>query len=178
MNLYEYYSKPDTLIGYSNRMYLVPRLALTLAIEKDDPKAIEVIKKDPKTAKAYAFTVNRRFEEAEPYILNDPEIAYEYAFTFRDDFPNGRWEDAERVIMKYPNIAVSYAEDVLRYKRWPEAEPYIMKSPKYAYRYAKYILKDRWVEAEPYIKQDPDEWKHYAYRFKLSDKDPLADLEF
>lgn len=177
MNLYEYYSKPDTLIGYANRMYLVPNLAYELAVN-GDKKAIEVIKKDPKTAVHYAFQVGYRFDAAEPYILKDLYWSYRYVQVFKDAFPNGRWLEAERLIMKDPSTAVNYAQDVLNYSRWPEAEPYIMKDPKWAHRYAEYILKDRWIEAEPYIKQDPHEWKFYAHRFGLSDTDPFADLEF
>ena len=91
-------------------------------------------------------------------LIQNPYNAYIYAH----DVLQRRWPEAEPYIMKEPWSAYGYAKDLMEGKRWPEAEPYIMKDPGSAYFYATDIIKDRWPEAEPYIMKDPGVWRRYT----------------
>jgi len=50
-----------------------------------------------------------------------------------------RWPEAEPYIMKSPEYAYMYARDIRKKGRWPEAEPYIMKDPESASKYKAFI---------------------------------------
>ena len=117
---------------------------------------------------------DKRWPEAEPYIMKNPKYAFDYAYDVINKEKNLgiRWPEAEPYIMKSPRYAHSYAYNVINKrkdhgKRWPEAEPYIMKSSETAFDYAYYVInkeKDlgkRWPEAEPFIKTSPE----YAYKY-------------
>ncbi|RWZ84369.1 MAG: hypothetical protein EO766_17265 [Hydrotalea sp. AMD] len=98
INLYDYYSQPQELHEYKNRMYLVPMFAFEeIKQGNKDPKLPETIKKDPEFAVLYAATII-----------------------------HGRWPEAEPFIMKDPHFARYYATDIIK-DRWPEAEPYIQQ---------------------------------------------------
>ena len=75
---------------------------------------------------AYQYSaniINRRWPEAEPYIMKDPKWAYYYAY----NLIIGKWIEAEPYIMKSPEYAYYYAFNVSK-RRWPEAEPYMKKN--------------------------------------------------
>jgi hypothetical protein len=68
-------------------------------------------------------TVDGKWPEGEPVILQDAYRSYAYArFVIGD-----RWPKGEPVIMKDPHPAASYAMYVIQ-GRWPEAEAMILNS--------------------------------------------------
>jgi len=138
MNIYKYFTYPEQLVGYENRLRI------------------------PDIAYRAAENGEITWEQAEPYIMKDPRSACLYALNALQC----RWPEAEPYIMADPESAYTYARFVLQ-RRWPEAEPYIIKDPKCLYWYAHGVLMDRWPEAEPYIMKDLKWWGLYKRTFDL-----------
>lgn len=76
-------------------------------------------------------TGNRRFPEAEPYIMKDPGVVYIYA----KNIIKGRWQEAEPDIITNPFGAYMYAREIIK-GRWEEAEPYIKQSKHWWKKYS------------------------------------------
>lgn len=58
INLYQYYSTPETLNGYEDCAYYIPEIALEkIRAGNKDPKLLEVIKKNPHCAWYYAMYI-------------------------------------------------------------------------------------------------------------------------
>lgn len=68
-----------------------------------------------------ARVLDRRWPEAERYLMKDTMWAYEYA----KDVIRGRWTEAEPYIMKDPETAYFYARDLIK-GRWKEYEEYMI----------------------------------------------------
>lgn len=105
LNVYKYYDHPDTLLGFESYKRKI--------ISGGDIYEMLTFAKE---------TGNRRFEEAEPYIMRSPYAAYIYAL----EIIKGRWSEAEPYIMKDAAYASHYAKHVIK-SRWEEAEPYIKR---------------------------------------------------
>jgi hypothetical protein len=130
-----------------------------------DPQIEQIIlsAENPEWVCRYAFyVINRRWPEAEPFIMKDPY----WAFCYARDVIKGRWPEAEPFIMVDPKLASFYARDIIK-GRWPEAEPLIMKDPEWAYSYAYNAIKGRWPEAEPIIMRDPKWADKYREKFGM-----------
>lgn len=138
INLYDYYSSPEELNGYENRIHFFPILAYEEILNGNkDPELLDVLKKDP-----------------------------EYAFFYALNTIKGRWPEAEPFIMKDPYYAYCYAEDIIK-GRWLEAEPTILSNEACIYYYAAYVIGHRWPEAEPIIMKDPFNWDYYKKHFGI-----------
>ncbi len=97
---------------------------------------------------------DRRWPEAEKFIIKSPEHACNYAISVI----KGRWPEAEKTIIKEFRSSKWYARGAIG-GRWPEAEEFIIKNPEWAYEYAKHVIEGRWPEAEEAIS------KHTKYAF-------------
>jgi hypothetical protein len=145
MNLYKYYSKPQELTGYDERIAKIPQLAYV-----------------------YARSTGKRFPEGEAAIAKDPELAYWYA---RDVIGNP-WPPGEEAIASNPEWAYAYALHVIG-DPWPPGEAVIADSPEWAYRYARDVLYKRWngphkQQAENSIASDESTKYLYARKFYLT----------
>ncbi len=109
MNLYNYYTKPTELNGYSESTVKVPELAYHHAQKIIKGRWIEgeaAISKDPLTAYQYAnYILKRRFARGEPSIARDPTYAYFYAH----DVIKGRFPEGEFAINSGPHSKDYYA---------------------------------------------------------------------
>ncbi len=98
LNLYNYFSNPKKLLGYNERVTIVPILAYQKCIVDGtrDPTLEKTILKDPWLAYKYSNNmINGRWPEAEQYLFNNnPEVCYLYA----KNIIKGKWEEAEHVI--------------------------------------------------------------------------------
>ena len=138
MNLYKYFTHPEQLDGYENRIRI------------------------PDIAYRAAENGEITWEQAEPYIMKDPRSACWNALVVLKH----RWPEAEQYIVKDPWWTYWYAYNILKH-RWPEAEPYIMKDPRSAYLYVFRVIKRRWPKAEPHIMKDLKRWNKYKRAFGL-----------
>ncbi len=115
----------------------------------------KMAKRNPRMASQYAIHVmNRRWPEAEPFILQDLHISQRYSKHF-DMHPDDWLEHAEGQI-KDPKVAVTLA--VILGFRIPEFEPLILTDPKAIADYSYYVLKKlkmmrRWREGEQALMQ-------------------------
>jgi len=117
---------------------------------------------DPKKAYQYALQQGKRFQEAEPYILQDLEWTYSYA----RNIIKGRWPEAEPHILKDPYQSYRYAKFIIG-GRWPEAEPIILKDLDLFKSYIFNISKHKQDVYRNVIEHDPENIKH----FEDSDKE-------
>lgn len=157
MNLYQLHSNPQSLYGYNEAPYRVPRIAYDIAIQQyyktgqRTPKLESVIAQDPNVWKEYTN--------------NLAMTAYRFAFP-KYRTTRQRDSELEQAIAQDPAWAYRYARDVIE-DRFPEAESVIAKNPAMATLYATNVIKKRWPEAEAVIKQDPNCWARYESRFKI-----------
>lgn len=117
--------------------------------------AIEIFKKDPRTALQYSKRIGR-FLEAEEFIKDDAVASYEYA-----TYNRHRFELAEPTISQNAQCAYFYARQVLG-DRFELAEPTLSQNAQYAYQYACYPMRARWPIAEPVIAKDAESAYQYA----------------
>jgi hypothetical protein len=124
MNFYSYHS--GQLDGFDRYFAALHRcLHFGICDNYDWNPILHIIKREPSFAYYYAYNIlNRRWLEAEPYILNNLWYAHIYAI----DLIKGRWLEAEPHIIKDSYRACVYATDVMK-ERWIDAEPQIQISP-------------------------------------------------
>jgi hypothetical protein len=133
MDLYQFYSNPDELLGADEKKYL-PWVAYKQAEngKKLDARQLAVIASDPHYAYSYAINfIQGRWPEGEAAIASRPEYAYKYAV----NVIHGRWPKGEAAIASDPAHAYLYALYVIQ-GRFPLGEAAIASNPYYAYRYA------------------------------------------
>jgi hypothetical protein len=133
MDLYQFYSKPSTLLGAKEKKYL-PWVAFEQATKgkKLDARQLAVIASDPKYAYSYAREIIQgSWPQGEAAIANSPRYAYNYA----NYIVQNRWPKGEAAIASDSSYAYLYALYVIQ-GRWPEGEAAIASNPYYAYRYA------------------------------------------
>ncbi len=140
LNIYEYHNNPQSLLGYKDRIKLIPDLALEHALKRK----------------------YNRSPELEPAILKDLQAIIDYS-TY---IIKGRWKEAEPIIIKDPFSAWLYSNNIIK-GRWPEAENTIKKHPQAAWLYSQVILKHRWLEAENTIKKQLFCWHNYKQHFNI-----------
>ena len=156
---------------------------------------MEIIKNDAHCACTFAWRVlQKRWTEAEPYIMKNPKDAIEYFLQLHDKF-EGRWKEAEPYILKYTPDRVfqyynSFSEKygkivnlrintlhkyVMRInKQFPLLEEKVLQNPndkynpKCVYEYASKILKRRWKEAEHIVMKCPNYSIKYCTKFDIS----------
>lgn len=160
MDIYQYYSQPQELLGWDQRERL-PNNILIRALEGKpiSNRDLKSMAQDPETAYSYAYYVLKdRWPQGEPAIAKNPILARHYARSLI----RGPWPEAEPTILQSPDDAYIYANLTLK-RPWPEAEPIILKDPMTAAFYAADVLGKRWKEAEPIIQKNPEAWKKYRY---------------
>jgi hypothetical protein len=117
MNIYQFYTDPESLDHYEERLTRVPKLAHEHAkrLGRRFPDGEAAIAKDPAYAFLYAYSIiNGRFPEGEAAIAKDAMYAYEYATdVIKERFPKG-----EAAIDKNEWIADLYARFLIRQKRF------------------------------------------------------------
>ena len=113
MNLYNFHSKPESLLQYTTMSETNPHIFW------------EKYKNSPEELK-----------KREKYIAADAKYAYYYAYyTLEALFPAG-----EEAIASDAEYAFYYAKNVLK-GPFPKGEAAIAKDARFAYRYAKEVLK-------------------------------------
>jgi hypothetical protein len=164
MNLYQYYAKPEELIGHSQRQWLPEyildafqhRFTYDQSVQLSNRER-SIIAQDPSTALEYARLTKRPFPEGEAAIATSARLSLNYAYeVLKKRFPLG-----EAQIIQDPFNADLYARSVMR-SRWPQAEPIIAENPVSAFRYTMFLLKKPWPQGEKAIMQDPGRASDYA----------------
>lgn len=164
MNLYQYYAKPEELIGHSQRQWLPEyiidafrhRFTYDQSVKLSDRER-SILAQNPRTALEYAFLTKRPFPEGEAAIATSAQQSLDYAWAvLKKRFPQG-----EAQIIQDPIWADLYARSVM-HSRWPQAEPIIAENPVSAFRYTMFLLKKPWPQGEKAIMQDPDRASDYA----------------
>ena len=176
----------DKPYSYQKLLAIVPEL------KQLEPSIEHLIKSSFDLRYIMIFHNDKRWIEAEPYIMKNPWYAHRYAFSVI----KGRWPEAEPYILKNLDRALVYARDciggrwpelesnllsegiehILWYAasvikgRWPKAEPAIMKDPENAIWYARVVIKGRWPKAEPIIMKDRHLRAVYTAIFGVKDR--------
>ena len=132
MNLFKYHTEPEQLVGYADRMQLVPELALEAAKKGD------------------------RSPEVLAAISISPRASFHYAM----DVINGPWPPGETAIAQSSKYSYWYARNVIK-KPWPPGETAIAQDSLYSYLYARNVIKKPWSPGETAIAQDSEDRKDY-----------------
>ena len=127
MNLFKYHTDPKQLVGYADRMQLVPKLALEAAIKGD------------------------RSPEVLAAIATSPRVSYFYA----KDVIKKPWPTGETAIAQSSDCSYYYARDVIK-GPWPPGETDISQNSQYSYLYARDMIKKPWPPGETAIAQDSE----------------------
>ena len=185
LNLYQYHSRPQQLMGYAESAKKIPSVAWELAetvaqkrklehlwatdpyyayryaqdvIKKPWPPGEAAIAKDTKWAYGYAhFVIKKPWPPGEKAIAGDAESAYRYA----RQVIKGPWRPGEAAIAGRAKWAYYYALDVMG--KWPPGESAIAGSAEWAYRYAEDIIGEPWPSGEAAIAKDPS-WAYLYAR--------------
>lgn len=145
MNLYQLHSDPESLYGYKEARYRIPKVAWDYVSNMPRGK----FQRDPKIERA---------------ILQDPRTAVQYVLTF---FPKGeRWPEAEPLFLKDPNSAFHYVRHHL-FEPWPEGESVIAQDPWFGYYYARDIKNARLEPENEKAIKNSGLWKFYREAFKF-----------
>ena len=157
MNLYDYYSPKEKLIGYE-QYELVPDRALELAQagKKLNQQQLKNIASDAETSYYYAKHLGKRWPLGEPTLLKSPLYASYYA----TDVLKGTWPEAEKIIATNGMASWFYAQDVLG-QPWPPGEAAITKDALASLYYSRYVIRGEWPPGEAAIAAKPDIAKRY-----------------
>ena len=136
MNLYNFHSKPESLLQYTTMSETNPHIFW------------EKYKNSPEELK-----------KREKYIVRDPEYAYLYAL---DVLKFGQFPAGEAAIAKDAKYAYLYAKDILA-SPFPAGEAIIAKNAYYASHYARGVLKKPFPAGEAAIAQDARYAYAYAH---------------
>ncbi|MGZ8924243.1 MAG: hypothetical protein ACXW2E_00035 [Nitrososphaeraceae archaeon] len=108
MNLYNYYNKPDELVGYMEATKSVPSIAYDHAfyvIRGPFSEGEDAIAKDPRLAELYAHHILKgRFEKAEDSIATDASASYHYSVNTL----NRRFVEGEKAIAQSSYLMAKY----------------------------------------------------------------------
>ena len=136
MNLYEFYSNPEELNGYEDRVYHIPELAYKTIFSNQKNK----------------YDI-KRLEDA---ISKKAKYSYEYA---KDEL-GGPFPKGEDAIAKSHWYSFAYARYVLK-GPFPKGEDAIAKDDCYAFKYAIDVLKGPFPRGEKIIKYHSEYWDEY-----------------
>ena len=140
MNLYKFYSNPEELNGYEDRIYYVPRLAF------------EALEENPNRED------KNRLEDG---ITKNPK----YAFIYADSVLHAPFPKGEDAIAKSGYYSYWYAREILK-GPFPKGEDVIAKDAERSCRYAVYILKGPFPKGEDVMRQNISVWDKYRQFLK------------
>lgn len=161
MNLYNYHTVPNSLIGFDQRDDIVPDLISEYLIGGGHltKKQLKYIASDTQLAYTYAVErVRGRWPRGEAAILLDPYYSLKYA----ERIIQGRWPEAEVIISKDSMMSLHYAQYVIA-GRFPEGEAAIASNAYTAINYSHYVIKNKWPPGEAAMRKDPEISRQYLF---------------
>ena len=138
LNLYQYHSRPQQLMGYADATNKIPEIAWKAAKTPMQKRKLE-----------HVWTSNA-------------EYAYEYAL----NVIKKRWPPGEAAIAGDPEYAARYARDIIK-NPWPPGEAAIASTAESAYWYTIDLIGKRWPPGEAVIAGDAVYSKAYQKEFKV-----------